>query len=81
MDRKYNYFYAAVTVEKGGKYNAYVIKFADCDNVLYTLNPKGCIHANVYKTKKEAYRIADFWNECYKRNGTYLFDDNSVAEA
>ena len=25
-------------------------------------------------TKKKAHELADFWNECYKKNGTYLFD-------
>ena len=29
--------------------------------------------ANAFPSKKQAEETAAFWNDCYKRNGTYLF--------
>ena len=29
---------------------------------------------NVCKTWKEAKQLSHFWNECYRNNGTYMFD-------
>ena len=67
-------FYAAVTCEDtNGKLYAYVINFTDSDNALFALQRPGILHANIYTTKKRASEIADFWNECYKKNGTYKF--------
>lgn len=28
---------------------------------------------NNNRTEKEAYALADIWNESYKKNGTYLY--------
>ena len=28
---------------------------------------------NLCRTKKEAQELSDFWNQCYKDNGTYAF--------
>ena len=71
---KYEYTYAAVTVEENGKYYSYVIKICESDNALCKLSVRGLIHANIFKTKKRACEAADYWNKCYKTNGTYLFD-------
>ncbi len=65
--------YAAVTVTEEEKYCAYVIPFRSSDNALSKFKDKGLLHANVYTSKKDAEEIAGFWNECYKKNGTYLY--------
>ena len=66
-------FYAAITKEiEKGKLYAYVEPFTDDTNVLH-LSPLGAVHINVYATKKRAREVVDFWNECYKANGTYAF--------
>ena len=31
------------------------------------------ITLNVFSTWKEAKETADFWNECYKKNNTYMY--------
>lgn len=55
-------------------YLAYVIKVTESDNVMYHLEAiRGLMHANIRPTKKDAQELADFWNECYKKNGTYLY--------
>lgn len=69
------YFYFAVTVEKNGKYCAYVIKATESDNLLSKFEIKGIKSANIYPTKKRAEEVATYWNKCFKENGTYLFDN------
>ena len=55
-------------------YGAFVIKVSENDNVFWNLDIiGGLMHANIKPTKKEAQALADFWNECYKQNGTYLY--------
>lgn len=68
------YTYISVTVEENGKYYAYTVKVSESDNVLSKLKIKGIIHANIYGTKKKCEEVVDHWNECYKQNGTYMFD-------
>lgn len=65
-------FYAAVTVEESGKYISYVLPFTSQDNVICCLNIKNIVSANVYDTRKRAEEICEYWNECYKKNGTLL---------
>ena len=74
-----NRFYMAVT-EKVAKENGYpkdgyisfVIPFTEATNV-ETLIRETFVHENVYTSKKQAQEVCDFWNECYKKNGTYAF--------
>ena len=30
-------------------------------------------------TEVQAAQLADFWNECYKKNGTYFFEEVTPA--
>ena len=66
-------FYAAVITEETGKYWAWVLPFTSNDNALCVFQVKGIKSANIYTTKKQAREICDFWNECYKNNGTNLY--------
>ena len=84
-----NYFHMLVTVEQDknevafadrekrepapGLYS-YVVRISESDNIQSVLDGIGGLkHANLFPTKKRAWQVAQFWNECYKNNGTYLF--------
>lgn len=79
-------FYYAVTVDYTGdkhyynpgedqskeKYYAFVESATETDNLLSRFNMWGnVLHVTPFETKKRAQEIVDFWNECYKKNGTY----------
>lgn len=66
--------YAAVTVEENNKYYSYVIPFSSGDNALYKLAVKGILHANIYKTRKDAAEVVTCWNNAHKANGDFMFD-------
>lgn len=71
---KHTYF--AVAIEENDKYYAYVVKCAEGDNVLCSLNSiKGIVHANVCTTKKRAVELVNAWRTQYKANGSYLFNE------
>lgn len=67
------YFYYAATREQNGKNYAFVIKASNGDNLVSLFARTGAKTANACATKKEAEKLADFWNECYKKNGTSAF--------
>ena len=71
-------FYIAVTVEENEKYYSYVLPVNSTDNLLSKLTIKNIITANIFETKKRAKEIAQYWNACYKINGTYLFGDGPL---
>lgn len=56
-----------------GRYAA-VLRVSSDNNILSALSAIGGLKAaNAFPRKKQAEETAAFWNECYKRNGTYLF--------
>lgn len=67
--------YIVVSIEENGKYYSYVLKVSKSTNLLGALDIKGIKVAHLCKTKKEGEHLAKYWNECYKANGTYLFDE------
>ena len=69
-------FWLAVTVEENGKFYAYVVKAAQNNNLVSLLAGNAQLKAaNIYGTKKQAAAVVQFWNDCYRQNGTYLFDN------
>lgn len=73
--------YMAVTKTIQDKNYAYALTVNRCYNLVHVLaRENNLMCANVCATKKEAERIADFWNECYKNNGTYLYSDEFILE-
>jgi hypothetical protein len=55
-------------------YYADVLRISSDDNIFSALSAIGGLKAaNAFPSKKQAEETAAFWNECYKRNGTYLF--------
>lgn len=65
--------YIAVQIKENEKYHAYVIKTTDNNNLLSVLSIKGITTANILN-RTEAYKTVEFWNDTFKKNGTYLFN-------
>ena len=74
MIRKIKNIYIAVQIKENEKNYAYVVKTTDSNNLLSVLSIKGIITANIFN-KEEAYKTVDFWNNCFKQNGTYLYSE------
>lgn len=70
--------YAVITLKKNGKYQSYALKIPYCNNLVGYCTGKiglASVHSfDIFKTWKEAQKIANFWNDCYKNNGTYFLD-------
>lgn len=55
-------------------YYADVLRISSDDNIFSALSAIGGLKAaNAFPSKKQAEETAAFWNECYKKNGTFLF--------
>lgn len=68
-------FYLACVTEENGKYYAHAAKVSQNTNILSALaRIPNLKTTNICNTKKQAEGIVAFWNNCYKQNGTYLFD-------
>ena len=65
--------YIAISIQENEKNYAYAIKVNESENLLSKLKIKGITHANICSTKKQAEKVVNYWNECYKNNGTNLF--------
>lgn len=69
-------FWMVKTVEENGKYYSWAESFTESDNVKCRIErDRNLIHANVYATKKRACEIVNCWNEHYRENGTFMFDN------
>lgn len=62
-----------ISVDKNGKKLAYALTVNNSNNPLSVLHIDGIQSVNVADSKKEAEKIARFWNERYKENGIYMF--------
>lgn len=70
------YFYLAITINDNNNHYSYVLQASENENVYSVLKRiPGIMSANICRTRKEAHEIVDFWNEAYKKNGTYKFDN------
>lgn len=65
--------YIAVSVKENNKNYAYIVAVSGSDNLLSKLTIKGIEFANICETKKKAREIVEFWNECYRKNETYIY--------
>ena len=69
-------FYYALTVSENGKNYSYVLKVSESNNLLAVLKyHKNLTIVHQCETKKKAVELVNFWNESYKANGTYMFDE------
>ena len=78
----YKYYYLAIAIEPiKGKYFSYVLRVSDRTELASELNGiNHLLHANIMPTKKKAYETVDLWNEAYKKNGTFLLDDEEYRK-
>lgn len=81
MGKKQNCYYAHVVCayrSEGGKYSAIPHKLKSTSNIISQLRELGAGRdldtVQLCGTMKEARELAIYWNECYKRNGTYMFE-------
>lgn len=73
LDKNKNIFPDEKKAPEMGLYS-YPITVNDSENLVSVLDGiKGLKTANLFATKKKAQETADFWNDCYKKNGTYYF--------
>ena len=61
--------YVLVTDRKG-KHRAQAWKLRDNENLVGAFNLRNVAILQPTKTYKEAVALAEFWNECYRKNGT-----------
>lgn len=53
---------------------AWVLSFSENDNMKAVIERYADLeYLNICPTKKAAEELAAFWNECYKKNGTYAY--------
>lgn len=67
--------YIAITIKTEGKYISSVICAGESDNLLSILKIENIHNATICSSKKKAYELSNYWNECYKKNGTHLYYD------
>jgi hypothetical protein len=68
-------YYIAVTIQENEKYYSYVLTVPESDNLISKLRIKNIYNAMICSTKKSAAAIVEAWNDTYKYNKCYLFDD------
>lgn len=75
---KYNYFYFAVieTTDDGKNY-AYAVRVSETQNIINYMHKFKAMNAQ--PTRKKAIQTAEFWNDCFRRNNTFLFGDKVTA--
>lgn len=68
-------FYIAAFDSKNGKNYAYVLPVSEKNNLCtYLAEHQNIVAANLCPTRKEAKSLVIFWNDCFRQNGTYMFD-------
>ena len=65
--------YLVIVTEKSGKRAAFVQKWHNSNNLASFLKDSNIETANICDSKKEDEEIARFWNECYIKNGSYMY--------
>jgi len=66
------FYYATVRQNKDETFCAFVASIEENNNLKAIFERlKDCIIIQPCKTKKQAIELTDYWNNCYKINGTY----------
>lgn len=69
-----NFYFACSKTENGRSY-AWVLMIPENKNIIKRILPDHPDVLHPCHTKKDAERIVNLWNACYKTNGVYLFDE------
>ena len=65
--------YLVIVNMENEKRAAYVQKWHNSNNLAGLLKDARIETANICDSKKEAEETARFWNECYIKNGSYMY--------
>ena len=65
--------YIAITIRENGKFNSYVLKVNNNNNLLYALEIKNIVNAHYCESKKRCEEIVRVWNNQYKLNNENLY--------
>lgn len=69
-----------IIVKEHEKFHAFTQSATGSDNLFSQLNMwAGIQSANICASKKDAEQLAEFWNECYKNNGTWLYGSEEAT--
>ena len=68
-----NIYLACIHTENNKNY-AYMVRVPVGVNILSRLEQHKIDVAHTCETKKDCIQLVNFWNNCYKDNGSYLFD-------
>lgn len=67
-------FYVFTSETEEGKFYSWADAIQRRENLLSIFAGRPSLKTvNACQTRKEADELARFWNECYKKNGTYAF--------
>ena len=73
---KTKHFYITFFAQQNGKYWAGTMTVSSDDNIMnISQRIAGMQAANLCATRKAAEELADYWHECFKRNGTSIYYD------
>lgn len=75
-------FYFAYTSQVNGRNYAGTMRKTDSDNLLALAGNVTALH--ICATRKAAEELANYWNECYRINGTSIYEgaaNRSPADA
>ena len=80
----YTYFVVQEKNKENDKLLAHVRKVANCYNLIDFFQPSSgfsVVSVNAMKTRKEAVKLADFWNTNALKNNNYYLSDNHTYSA
>ena len=69
-------FYLAIQICRDEKYAAYLLPVPDYQNVYAMLKDiPDIVCATIFSTKTDAQKTVRAWNDMFKNNGAFLFDE------
>ena len=78
-----NYYFVA-EYEKNGCFYAMAEKYDDGINLYAAIKDRELyggikmVSLTIMETNKKAYKMANFWNECFSKNGTYMYSKENM---
>lgn len=73
-----NYVWYVLIRTENGKHYAHAFRLRQNQNIAsFVHDYPNITHMNACPTMKYAKEIAQAWNESFKKNGTYMFDDEN----
>lgn len=66
-------YYYVISIQESSKNYAFADTVKDTENLVPFIERYRAKSITPCKSRTEAEKLALFWNECYKNNGTYLY--------